>query len=498
MSLNVGLGGVRHHACAAVSDARRILGVCEQERLTRIRGAGCNPTGLPDEALDAILTHAGSARSDVQMCAVAEDAGAAGPWPAVRFDHLEAHACTAYLTSPFDRAAVLICDHQPVGMGVWVGEGSVLTPIDWPWSGPTPSDIYSECARLFDFAGDGADQRFEAFARLTAACPDPNVPAVFKTDGTRIEETFGWRSRILERLEATDGSMASRSRIAAALQAQVADVLVEMLDHVRKRTGAAHLCVGGSVFYHSSINTAVRQSELFDRVFVPSNPGNAGLSVGSAMRVAQLPPTKLSPFMGPSYDPDTIKWTLDNCKLSYSWVEEAAALEIAVRHLQQGRLVGWFEGRMEWGPRALGARSILASPFSPYVLENLSRFLKRREVWRGYALTTTPEAARAHFSGPDESPFMECDYRPLDVERFRPVLPSQDAAIRVQTATDDCPPRFRALLAAFGAKTGLPCLVNTSFNGFHEPIVCTPRDAVRVFFGSGLDVLVLDRFVLTK
>ena len=169
-----------------------------------------------------------------------------------------------------------------------------------------------------------------------------------------------------------------------------------------------------------------------------------------------------------------------------------------MHHLQQGRLVGWFEDRMEWGPRALGARSILANPFSPYVLENLNRFLKRRESWRGYALSTLADAARALFSGPDEAPFMECDYRPLDVERFRSVMPSDAAHVRLHVVAENGPRRFRSVLETFGAATGVPCLVNTSFNGFHEPIVCTPRDAVRVFFGSGLDVLILDRFVLTK
>ena len=153
---------------------------------------------------------------------------------------------------------------------------------------------------------------------------------------------------------------------------------------------------------------------------------------------------------------------------------------------------------MEWGPRALGARSILANPFSPYVLENLNRFLKRREPWRGYSLSTLPEVARDYFAGPAEAPFMECDYRPCDRERFRSVMPSPAAHIRLHVLDHSGSARYRSLLQAFGSTTGAACLVNTSFNGFHEPIVCTPRDAVRVFFGSGLDVLVLDRFVLTK
>jgi len=153
---------------------------------------------------------------------------------------------------------------------------------------------------------------------------------------------------------------------------------------------------------------------------------------------------------------------------------------------------------MEWGPRALGARSILANPFSPYVLENLNRFLKQREPWRGYALSGLDASVREHFDGPPASPYMECDFTPRDRSRFRHVLPGPRADVRVHTVGDAEPPRFRRLLQAFGEATGVPILVNTSFNGFSEPIVCSPRDAVRVFYGSGVDTLVLGEFVVTK
>ena len=123
---------------------------------------------------------------------------------------------------------------------------------------------------------------------------------------------------------------------------------------------------------------------------------------------------------------------------------------------------------------------------------------KKRESWRGYALSGPTEAVGRYFDGPGHSPFMECDYRPKEPAAFRHVLPSPLAAVRVQTVGETGLPRFRRLLEAFGEATGIPFLVNTSFNGFHEPIVCSPRDAVRVFYGSGLDLLVLDQFLLRK
>jgi carbamoyltransferase len=246
------------------------------------------------------------------------------------------------------------------------------------------------------------------------------------------------------------------------------------------------------------MTTRAKQSGLFDRVFVPVDPGDGGLAVGAALHGLGAAPALTSPFLGPAYSAEEIKEVLANCKLQYEWESDEGGVQAAVAALMAGRMVGWFDGAMEWGPRALGARSILASPFSPYVLENLNRFLKHREAWRGYSLSGLAADVHAHFDGPDAAPYMECDYRPRDPERFRHVLPSPGAALRLQTVVADAPPRFRRLLEAFGEASGLPFLVNTSFNGFHEPIVCNPRDAVRVFYGSGLDVLVMPPFVLRK
>jgi carbamoyltransferase len=497
MSLALGIGGVTQHACAALSDQRRVLGICEQERITRVRGAGCDSTGVPNAALGALLDELGKTRASIETCGVAEDVRPAGAWSMITFDHHEGHAYSAYLTSPFESSTILICDHARPGVSVWNGDRGTVTQIEWPWSGPGFAELYASCATLLGFGADGGAQRFEALARLMAADPDTRLPGLFRLDDAGLRLADRWRERVLESSERTS-DVTARARLAAALQRQIADALVELLRRIHSRTSSRYLCVGGGLFHHSSINSAVRNAGIFERVFVPTNPGNAGLSVGASMRAAKLTPTQLSPFMGPAYDPDESKATLDNCKLRYDWVNEGSAVAAAVHHLQQGRLVAWFEGRMEWGPRALGARSILANPFSPYVLENLNRFLKRREDWRGYALCTPAEAAPTLFDGPSEAPFMECDYRPRDLSQFQFVMPSPAAHLRVQTVTADCPSGFRALLKAFGEATGIPCLVNTSFNGFHEPIVCTPRDAVRVFFGSGLDVLVLDRFVLTK
>ena len=152
---------------------------------------------------------------------------------------------------------------------------------------------------------------------------------------------------------------------------------------------------------------------------------------------------------------------------------------------------------MEWGHRALGNRSILASPLAPYVLDNLNVFLKRRERHRLYGLSVCEDDLVRHFEGPPRSAWMEYEYRIKNPDGFREVLPRGVSTLRVQTVNRSAS-LFRGLHKAFGELTGTGVLVNTSFNGFAEPIVCSPRDAIRVFYGSGLDLLVLGRFVIRK
>ncbi len=494
--LIAGLGGSVEGGCAALCEDGVVLGVCGQERVTRVRAAGFNPNGLPDEALDLLLARADRKRSQIVRYACAEDDVAKGIENTTRLDHHYAHACSAYFSGPFDSAVIVVCDNALPKVSVWKGNGSQVTSVEWPWTGSGFCDLYSSFARFMGF-NRAADQQFEALARLDPDCHDDQLDVFFGTDGTSLNLIDDWEVRLADQWFA-DRSLGARASHAAALQRRVGEILLAFLKMVRRETGAENCCLGGSLFYHSSINTLVRTSGLFTRVFVPVNPGNAGLSVGTTLQLAGNGPVRVSPFLGPAYNDAEIKAALENCKLPYRWTSKSEAVSIAVNALENGMLVGWYEGAMEWGPRALGARSILANPFSPYVLENLNRYLKARDPWRGYAVSILQSEAHMHFSGPDEAPFMECDFRPVDLERFRNILPTQKSAIRVHIAGEESPSGFREVLQAFGQRTGISCLVNTSFNGFHEPIVCSPRDAIRVFYGSGIDVLFIGSFVLMK
>lgn len=497
--LIAGLSGGSRNASAALVRDGRLVGICAQERVTRVRGAGVGSRGFPDEALDALLEPSRTRRAEVDRYVVAEPtiidtSGASFD----RVEHHLAHASTAYYSSALRAAVVVVCDHEPPYVTVWEGRDQNLTRVDWPWRTEGFSNLYTRCAAAFGFVTDAAGQRLEALARLWPDTQEAGLAGLLRLEDDGIVVDPALERFVEERIGADkEAGSASRGRLAAAIQSRIGELFLDFLARVQRRVGGDQLCLAGDFAYHSSINTLARRSSAFARVFVPVDPGNAGLSAGVALRAIGMPHAPLSPFLGPSYTPQEMKDTLDNCKLQYSLESEDAVIGQAVRALKNGNLVGWFDGPMEWGVRALGARCILANPTAPYVLENLNRFLKRREPWRGYALSGIETAVREHFDGPETAPFMECDYRPRDPDRFLNALPLRGAAVRIQTVSDGLP-RFRRLLEAFGDATRLPFLINTSFNGFHEPIVCSPRDAVRVFYGTGIDLLIMDRFVLRK
>ncbi len=495
-----GFGGGTRNASAAIATEAGLVGVCAEERLARVRGGRVTgDAAFADAALKLLLERSHYSSGDVtrQVVATIRD-GAPCRAGAEPIDHHFAHACAAYLTSPFAAAAIVICDHEAPGISVWQGEGAAVSAVDWPWTGPSLADVFSRIAAAFGFQSETATQRFEAMARLQPAARDARVAGLITlgADGLQVDPAL--ESRLAGWLPSMTPGRPEVATLAAALQAHLGDVLVAFLEQVRTRTGATRVCLGGSLFYHSAMNTRVRQAGTFEEVFIPIDPGNSGLAVGAALHGSGAAPALASPFLGPAYTPDEMKQVLDNCKLRYTWESDGSALDIAVEALRHGRLVGWFDGAMEWGPRALGARCILANPASPYVLDNLNRFLKQREPWRGYALSGLAEDVARYFDGPRDAPFMECDYLPRDGEPFRHLLPSPGAAVRIHAVSQAGAPRFRRLIERFRDVTGLPFLVNTSFNGLHEPIVCSPRDGVRVFYGTGLDVLVMSQFVLTK
>ena len=506
--LIVGVSGVRRNASVAACVDGALVAFCEQERLTRVRSARLDPGTMPAESLDAVLRLTGRRTTDIVKFVLAEsDAHLPDVASLVRIDHHQAHAAGAFFTSPFERAAVLVCDrHSRPPITAWSGGPEGLHDCGWEprntvAAGPGLAALYTHCAQAFGFA-PGQEYQLEALARLDPGESADRLSTLMGYSDRVVWTRDGWRS-LLEAWVAEGTGLTHRARVAAACQRHIGQMLLDIARDVRTIVGLPNLCVSGGLFYNTYFTTTLATSGIFDDVFVAPNPGNPGLAAGAALAASNARPLRrqmVSPYLGPQFDLEQIKATLDNCKLSYECVGEADAVSIAVDALRRGHLVGWFQGRMEWGHRALGNRSIVASPLSRYALDNLNVFLKQRDRHRAYGVSVLESSAADIFAGPSHSRFMEFEYDVLDRDRFQSILPMGTSALRVQTIPDtgEETRRFRQLHAAFGQATGVPVLVNTSFNGFSEPMVCSPRDAVRVFFGTGLDLLVLDRFILRK
>lgn len=506
MSVIAGISGGRRNAMAALCLDGRLVAACEQERLRRVRGIGLLQGGFPAEALEAVLTLSGQTRRSIQRYAVAETLPLPPQLELEILSHHFGHAATAFYTSPFDRAVVLVCDsHTTPELSCWRGEGGRLVPLGWHWEGAGFASVYSKLTRAFGLLPDWEEHKLEALARigsasqLDRACElirlQDNRLIVDRRLEERVDEWLGAQGRGLE-------DLAHTAEVASSLQERLADLLVRIVADLSRATGIPNICLGGGLFFNTFFNTCISDAGWFDRSFVPANPGNAGLAPGAALALgngdaSSSPGGGYSPFLGPGYDAGEIKAVLDNCKLSYDYLDENRLIDRAIETLRSGRLVGWFQGRMEWGPRALGNRSIVASPLSPYVVDNLSVFLKRREPHRGYSVSVCLEDLERFFDGPPSSNFMEHEYRIQNPELFPGLARYGAKRLRVHTVGDD-PPLLRRLLKAFGEATGVPVLVNTSFNGFHEPMVCTPRDAVRIFYGTALDALVVGNFLMEK
>lgn len=315
----------------------------------------------------------------------------------------------------------------------------------------------------------------------------------------------------------------------ASLQKVLETTVLELAGWLRRETGERYLAMAGGVALNCVMNSVLRDSGIFDGVWIQPAAGDSGTALGAALWVdarerradpgdaprlqrdsaeSTLEVYDLAPrhwqmdhaYWGPGFSDDEIERQLAWAKLDYQRVDDIAGATAAL--LAEGRMVGWFQGRMEYGPRALGARSILASPRDPNMQARLNE-LKDREDFRPVAPVLPVEELARWFEPAEanggQSPFMLFVYDTIASQAERiPSACHTDRTARVQTVDRSTNPRFHALLQAFGALTGVPVLINTSFNVRGEPVVCTPRDAIEAFFSTSLDVLAIGSFLVIK
>jgi carbamoyltransferase len=457
-----------------------------------------------------------------------------------RIEHHRAHLASAFCVSPFDSAAVLSAD----GLGDFAsfmcatGQGPdmrVLGEVVFPHS---LGMYYTALTQYLGFMKFGDEYKVMGLAAYGQPEFLPEFRRIVRADGPLsfrlgleyfTHQSKGsdmtWRDAastpVLGRIfspylekrlgparQPDEPLTARHHNIAASMQAALEEVLASCWSGLAKASGQKSLCLAGGVAFNCVANSKIFASSPFERVFVQPAAGDAGLSVGAAFAVNHQilgRPREFTmdhAYWGPQFSRAEIQKTVSTAASSgdaeITDLDESALLEATARHIAAGKIVGWFQGAAEWGPRALGNRSILADPRRPEMKDILNRRIKHREIFRPFAPSITEEAVGEFFEQTHPSPFMTFAY-PVRPEK-RSIIPAPthvDGTARLQTVSRAANPLYWKLLRKLGDLTGVPVVLNTSFND-NEPIVCRPEEALDCFRRTQMDVLIMGNLILEK
>lgn len=456
---------------------------------------------------------------------------ALGGGPRVLFtEHHQAHAASAFFPSPFDEAAVLTLD----GVGEWatttagVGRGGEIElhrELRFPHS---LGLLYSAFTYHAGFKVNSGEYKLMGLApygepryrdAILTKLMDLKADGTFRLDLSYFDYVAGLRmtSRRFDALfdgppRAPEGPMTQREKdLAASIQSVTEEVVLRLCRDLHHRTGLTDLCLSGGIALNCVANgKIIREGTGFRRVFVQPAAGDAGSALGAALavwhgylarpRAARHGRDSMGgALLGPRYSNEEVEALLGSLSAPAERLGEEALLDRVADLLAGGAVVGWFHGRMEFGPRALGSRSILGDPRDPAMQRTMNLKIKFRESFRPFAPAVPEEDSARFFDLDGPSPYMlfTAQVRPEHVASL-PAVTHVDGSARVQTVSRETHPRLHALLRRFGARTGVPVLINTSFNVRGEPIVCTPRDAYSCFMHTNIDYLVLEDHLLDK
>jgi carbamoyltransferase len=551
----LGINSVYHESAAALLVDGELVAAVEEERFNRIKHGKPadvdNPHQFPERAIRFCLNHAGLAAGDIDHVAYSFDpklrrTGYRAEWWDWRYEetfrlrlgqvhgvaeellgrrlqrrfhfvpHHLAHAASAYFPSDFDRAAILTIDGigEVAGSTLAKAVGARIETVetfDYPhslgflWEAMSGHLGFSnyDASKVMGLAAYGNPKVFRRQFQ--------SVLRVGKEDYAVAPEIVGFRWTKFAKLEALFGPrryeskiMSQHADIAAALQEATNAAVLALVRRLKRKVPLDNLCLNGGVALNCVTNDLVRQSGDFSDVFIPSAPHDAGTAIGAAFAVhcakqKSLPERGNStPFLGPAFNRREILAAVKSAGLtaqrSMSPARDAADM------IADGKIVAWFQGRMEFGPRALGNRSLLADPRRPDMRKILNQKVKHREDFRPFAPSVIVECADDWFevgahSTSHEFMLFACAVKPDRRDRI-PAVVHQDGSARVQLVRRESNPRFHELITCFFARTGVPLVINTSFND-SEPIVCTPTDAIVTFRKSGIDALFMDDVYLT-
>ena len=435
--------------------------------------------------------------------------------PLLYIDHHEAHAWSTYALSGFEDALVVVVDGRGSRQATSLyharnGRLEVVTVIEWPNSLGSFYEAFTDLLgferhsdewKVMGLAAYG-EPRFDLSSVLqvgegTYQLDSQLVLGRWWNDITPLEARFGPRRHPEKEIRDEDRDLA------ASVQQTAEAALFSVVREGVRLTGCRNVCLAGGVAMNSKANGRLLASGIADDVFVQPAATDDGTAVGAALAAhaaigAPVPRYRLRHvYLGPQFGNDEIETVLRTYKLAGTRVPDVE--RTTAQLVADGAIVGWFQGRLEFGPRALGSRSILADPRLVEMRDRVNEVVKFREGWRPFAPSCLEEAAGDYFEGAKDAAFMTLCF---DVKPSRrseiPAVTHADNTSRIQTVNKDASPRYWSLISEFGKLTGTPVIMNTSFNLKGEPIVCTPKDAIRTFYSSGLDYLVLGDFVVAK
>ena len=472
-----------------------------------------------------------------------------GSLPELLFsEHHLSHAGAAFYPSPFEKAAVLCMD----GVGewattsAWLGEGSRLTPL-WEISFPHSLGLlYSAFTYYCGFKVNSGEYKLMGLApygqpvhadTIRRHLVDIKPDGSFRLDLSYFKFHRGFRmtSRKFHKLFGRPPRQGETELsqfhmdLAASIQVITEEIVLKLARSLRQDTGATDLCLSGGVALNCVANGKLLREGIFERIWIQPAAGDAGSALGAALvawhehfqqpRTPQPHDGMRGTYLGPRFSNDSVQTYLQSVGAPFHSLEDGPLFERLAELLDGGKVVGWFNGAMEFGPRALGARSILGDPRNRAMQSVMNLKIKYRESFRPFAPSVLEEEVASQFELASGSPYMLL-VAPVKRELCTPMTPEQeqlfgidklkvprsslpaithvDYSARVQTVSARTNPRYHNLIRAFHRRTGCPTLVNTSFNVRGEPIVCTPEDAYRCFMRTEMDVLVLENQLLLK
>ncbi len=425
-----------------------------------------------------------------------------------------AHAISAYSYSGLDKAAVVVIDGRGAweASSIWYGhDGRLDHVLTIPW----PNSLglfYAQFTKYLGFVPNSDEWKVMGLAPYGHSGVNLSEflsvnHESYRVNASLLFERKNGTSAIAKRLgpERTPESEIDDSfkNVAFAVQDACEVAMLSLVELAMQKTNCRNVCLAGGVALNSKANGKIQASGMVDNIFVQPAASDDGVALGAVFAPyldngGRLPMKPMRhAYLGPEYSDEEIEKALRTYKLRATKLENVAATTADL--LANGKIIGWFQGRMEFGPRALGHRSILADPRDPEMNAKVNNAVKFREWWRPFAPSMLKEVAAEYLEHACDSPFMILT-NPVRPEK-RDVIPSVthvDGSARPQTVEKDVSPLYWNLINEFGKRTGVPVLMNTSFNLRGEAIVNTPTDAVRTFFSSGMDALVIGSYLVEK